>query len=274
MSSHKLSRFLLSILLSVALLSGCATSPTGRSQLIMVSEASMSQMGASAFAQMRQDQPISYDGKTNGYVTCVANAITRQLPAQFAGLDWEVVVFEDEAANAFALPGGKIGVYTGMLDVAENQGQLATVVGHEVAHVVARHGAERYSQQLAATGASTAAAVAVGSNASSTERVAIAALGIGITYGILMPYSRTQESEADQLGLDYMAAAGFDPTQSVILWRNMSSAGGSQPPEFLSTHPSHKTRIRDLQDWMGRAQRAENQAHLAGRNPNCQGGQS
>lgn len=269
MSFHNLSRFLSPMLLPVALLSGCATSPTGRSQLIMVSEASMAEMGATAFAQMRQDQPISYDGKTNDYVTCVANAITRQLPAQYAGLDWEVVVFEDETANAFALPGGKIGVHTGMLDVAENQGQLATVVGHEVAHVVARHGAERYSQQLAAAGASTAAAVAVGSNATTTEQAAIIALGIGITYGVLMPYSRTQESEADQLGLDYMSAAGFDPTESVTLWRNMGAAGGSQPPEFLSTHPSHNTRIRNLQDWMGRAQRAEVQAHAAGRKPHC-----
>lgn len=236
----------------------------------MVSDEAMADMGASAFAQMRQEQTINYDGHTNDYVTCVANAITRQLPEQYAGLDWEVVVFDDESANAFALPGGKIGVHTGMLGVAENQGQLATVIGHEVAHVVARHGAERYSQQLAAAGASTAAALAVGSNASTTEQVAIAALGIGITYGILMPYSRTQESEADQLGLDYMAAAGFDPTQSVILWRNMGAAGGAQPPEFLSTHPSHNTRIRNLQDWMGRAQRAQGLAHAAGRRPDCE----
>jgi predicted Zn-dependent protease len=272
MSYNIVSRFFLrSILLLLALLSGCATSPTGRSQLMMVSEESMASMGATAFAQMRADQPINHDGKTNDYVTCVANAITRQLPTEYAGLDWEVVVFDDENANAFALPGGKIGVYTGMLEVAENQAQLATVMGHEVAHVVARHGAERFSQQLAAAGASTAAAVAVGSNASTTEQAAIIALGIGITYGILMPYSRTQESEADQLGLDYMAAAGFDPTQSVNLWRNMSAAGGSQPPEFLSTHPSHDTRIRNLQDWMGRAQREQGLAHAAGRSPACDG---
>lgn len=253
-------------------LAACATSPLGRSQLMLVSDARMAEMGVAAFDQLKSEQKVSTNARTNAYVRCVADAITSALPS---GRDvppsWEVVVFEDPTANAFALPGGKIGVNTGLLPVARNQDQLATVIGHEVAHVIARHGAERVSQSAAAQLAeSGVAAAGIVDPATTTGKLALGALGLGVQYGVLMPYSRTQESEADLLGLDYMARAGFDPRQSVELWKNMAQAGGGgQPPEFLSTHPSHETRIRDLEQRIPEAEKLEQQARAAGRRPSC-----
>ena len=216
-------------LLTLAGITACSSSPTGRNQILLFSDQDMSQLGAQSFEQMKQQQKISQDAKTNAYVQCVTNSITKHIPKP--GFDeWEVVVFESDQVNAFALPGGKIGVYTGLLKVAVNQDQLATVIGHEIAHVIADHSNERLSQtQLANKG------------------MTMAALGLGVQYGVILPYGRTQESEADIVGLRYMADAGFDPNQSVNLWQNMAKAsGGNQPPELLSTHPSHSTRIQDL----------------------------
>lgn len=159
------------------------------------------------------------------------------------------MVFDSDQVNAFALPGGKIGVYTGLLNVAVNQDQLATVIGHEVAHVLADHSNERLSQsQLANTGLSITSVALGSSEYKQYQGMTMAALGLGVQYGVILPYGRTQESEADIVGLEYMAKAGFDPNQSVDLWKNMAKAsGGNQPPELLSTHPSHSTRIKDLQ---------------------------
>jgi predicted Zn-dependent protease len=207
----------------------------------------MSQLGAQSFEQMKQQQKISQDAKTNAYVQCVTNSITQHIPKQ--GFDeWEVVVFESDQVNAFALPGGKIGVYTGLLKVAVNQDQLATVIGHEIAHVIADHSNERLSQtQLANTGLSITSVALGASEYAQYQGMTMAALGLGVQYGVILPYGRTQESEADIVGLRYMADAGFDPNQSVNLWQNMAKAsGGNQPPELLSTHPSHNTRIQDL----------------------------
>ena len=161
---------------------------------------------------------------------------------------WEVVVFDSDQVNAFALPGGKIGVYTGLLKVAVTQDQLATVIGHEIAHVLADHSNERLSQSQIANAGLQLTNIALGSSEYAQYRGAtMAALGLGVQYGVLMPYGRTQESEADIVGLELMAKSGFDPNQSVDLWKNMAKAsGGAQPPELLSTHPSHGTRIQDL----------------------------
>ncbi|MGR5178176.1 M48 family metallopeptidase [Vibrio parahaemolyticus] len=223
----------------------CSSSPTGRNQLILFSDAQMSQLGAQSFEQMKQQQKISQDQAVNAYVQCVAKAITDQVPPQPDFSEWEVVVFDSDQVNAFALPGGKIGVYTGLLKVAETPDQLATVIGHEIAHVLADHSNERLSQsQLANTGLQITN-VALGN--SEYRDVTMAALGLGVQYGVILPYGRTQESEADIVGLELMAKSGFDPEQSIELWKNMSKAsGGSQPPELLSTHPSHSTRISDL----------------------------
>jgi predicted Zn-dependent protease len=251
------------VLINILLLAGCATSPTGRSQLVLMPESEINQMGLQAFTTIKKETKVDRSTVTNRYVQCVAQAITREV-----GGNWEVVVFNDSDANAFALPGGKIGVYTGMLKVAENQDQLATVIGHEVAHVLARHSNERISQKFAVEqGLSLINAIA--SPQSGTGQTLMGLLGVGAQYGVLMPYSRIQESEADILGLDLMAKAGFDPRESTRLWVNMARAGGGQPPEFLSTHPSHSTRISELNAHMPVALQLQSRARQQGKRPDC-----
>ena len=255
----------------LAALIGCATSPLGRSQLMLVGDAEMDQMGIEAFEQLKKDQKVSSDSGKNAYVVCVANAITSALPPEHAG-NWEVRVFEDESANAFALPGKKIGVHTGLLAVAKNQDQLATVLGHEVGHVVARHNAERMSDTVATQVGAQAAGALLGAVSDPTSPLHGLALGaLGLTaQGVVLKFSRTHESEADKLGLDLMARSGFDPRQSVPLWQNMDAAAkGARPPEFLSTHPSPATRIKDLQARIPENLPVAEKARAGGRNPRC-----
>ena len=254
---------LMSITLFSILLISCATSPTGRSQLLMMSESEMEQMGLQSFTTLKKDMVIEQDPKINAYVRCVATAITNEV-----GGDWEVVVFKEPSANAFALPGRKIGVHTGLLAVAQNQDQLAAVLGHEVAHVLASHSNERVSQQTAVS-QGLAITQAVLSPQSELGQTGMGLLGLGTQYGILMPYSRAHESEADIYGLDLMAKAGFDPRESVTLWVNMGKAGGQTPPEFMSTHPSHETRITDLQNQMPTALNLRKEARANGKKPQC-----
>ena len=256
-------RILAIALIYLALLAGCATSPAGRSQLILLPESEMTQLGAQAFTNIRKETPVAKNARTNRYVDCVAGAITRQV-----GGSWEVLVFSDDEANAFALPGGKIGVNTGLLKVAKNQDQLATVIGHEVAHVQSRHSNERVSQQFAVE-QGLGLINALGNPASPTGQALMGLLGVGAQYGVLLPYSRIQESEADRLGLDLMAKSGFNPRESIALWENMARAGGAQPPEFLSTHPSHSTRISDLNARIPAALQLQRAAIQQGRRPSC-----
>ncbi len=239
-----------SLVLATLTLTACSASPTGRNQIVLFSDQEMSSLGADSFEQMKQQIPISKDRATNEYVQCITESITRHIPPQKGFKEWEVVVFDSKQVNAFALPGGKIGVYTGLLDVAVTQDQLATVIGHEVAHVLADHSNERLSQsQLANSGLQIANVVIGASEYKEHQKLTMTALGLGLQYGVILPYGRTQESEADILGLEYMAKAGFDPRASISLWQNMARAsGGSAPPELLSTHPSHNTRINDLQE--------------------------
>ncbi|CAN5504581.1 M48 family metallopeptidase [soil metagenome] len=230
---------------------GCATSPTGRKQFITQSDGQVDQMGVSAFDEMKQKLPISKDAKLTAYVRCVAGEITAVYPEK---QEWEVVLFENPEANAFALPGGKIGVYTGILKIMTDPAQLAAVLGHEVGHVWARHSNERLSEQgLVAMAGAIPAAIFKDPN-SKTYQLSMAALGAGAQFGFVLPHSRTQESEADTIGLDLMAKAGFDPHQAVELWKNMAKAGGAQPPQFMSTHPSNTTRIQALESKMGGAE--------------------
>ncbi|MDF9393032.1 MULTISPECIES: M48 family metallopeptidase [Methylococcus] len=245
--------------------SACATSPLGRSQLMLLPDSQMTMLGDQSFAALKREVPVEPDRQVNDYVRCVADAVTLDV-----GGSWDVALFRQDSPNAFALPGGKIGVHTGMLRIARNQDQLATVLAHEVAHVLSRHANERLSQQVAVQqGLNIMQALA--DPASASGKTLMGLLGLGAQYGILMPYSRTQESEADLLGLDLMARAGFDPRQSIELWNNMESAGGGQPIEFLSTHPSHATRIQDLAKRMPHALDLQRQAAAKGRRPQCDG---
>lgn len=228
-------------------------------------DSQMDQMGLQAFANLKKETPISKQAGDTRYVRCVAEAITREV-----GGEWEVVVFEEGSPNAFALPGGKIGVHTGLLKVAENQDQLASVLGHEVGHVLAKHSNERVSHKFAVQqGLSLAGAIAAPQTA--VGKTLMGLMGAGAQVGILLPFSRTHESEADLIGLDLMAKAGFDPRESVQLWTNMGKAGGGQTAEFLSTHPSHNTRIQDLEKRMPLALEIRGQARAAGKKPQCGG---
>ena len=225
----------------------------------------MNQMGIAAFEELKKKTAQSNDTSINRYVACVADAITHEVNLN---TQWEVTVFKDKAVNAFALPGGKIGVYTGLLQVTENQSQLAAVVAHEVAHVIAEHANARVSASYA-TGASLKLVEVITGATTPGKQQLLGLLGVGAQYGVLMPYGRDQESEADILGLDYMAMAGFDPRESVVLWRNMSKQGGAKPPELLSTHPADQSRIRDLNTRMPHALKFYEAARATGKKPKC-----
>lgn len=252
-------------LLATATLS-CAVSPLGRRQLAFFPDEQLAEMGVAAFDQVKAETKISSDPKANAYVKCVANRITSVLtPAESPVGSWEVLVFASDQVNAFALPGGKIGVYTGLLKVAKTQDQLAAVLGHEVSHVLARHSNERVSTAYTAEAALT---VVGESGIVAPELMGL--LGLGTQVGVLLPFSRTQESEADLLGLDLMARAGFDPHQSITLWQNMSASRTSgAPPEFMSTHPSDATRMANLNARLPRATSLFQAAKAAGRRPQC-----
>lgn len=256
----------IAVLLVAVLVAACATSPLGRKQLILISDDSINQQGVASFQQMQKELPQTKDARKQRYVQCIATQITQQVPnlprAPELAIppNWELSVFESEDVNAFALPGGKIGVFTGLMKVATTQDQLAAVVGHEVAHVLARHSAERASANIPAqVGGAIASVYGVGQ-----------LYGMGVNALFLLPYSRSHESEADLMGIDLMAMAGFDPRASVALWQNMAKAsGGQKPPEMLSTHPSNDTRIGDLNARMKHSLDLYVAAMGQGRKPKC-----
>jgi predicted Zn-dependent protease len=235
-------------------ISSCSTSPTGRSQIKFFPKEQLNSMGVQAFDQLKKDQKISTKRIDNQFVQCVANYITSKVPkADFNG-QWEVVVFDEPQINAFALPGGKIGVYKGLLNVTENQHQLAAVIGHEVGHVIAEHGNQRMSSNaLIGAGLQVTSAILDAKQVANNQQL-MSALGLGAQVGLQLPFGRAHESEADEIGLDLMAEAGFKPQEAVKLWQNMDKAsGGAKQPELLSTHPHPATRIEQLQLHMTKA---------------------
>lgn len=248
---------LLSLACLISLTFSCAKSPLGRSQLKIYSSDQLAGMGEQAFDGMKTEQKVSTKQVTNEFVSCVAKAITKHVPQSVFSGEWEVVVFDDPQINAFALPGGKIGVYTGLLDVAENQEQLAAVIGHEVGHVIAEHGNERMSSSALIGIGMEATNALLQANQIANNDMIMAAIGTGVQVGVQLPFSRTHETEADLIGLDLMAKSGFAPLQSVKLWENMAAAsGGNKQPELLSTHPLPTTRIANLEKNMPAAQQA------------------
>ncbi|MGH7409839.1 MAG: M48 family metallopeptidase [Candidatus Methylomirabilis sp.] len=242
----------------------CSSNPyTDRSQLLLMSPSQEAQLGAQAYAQILHDPKVrfSQDSREVEPVRQVAKRIIEVAKAsKYAEVaqqfKWEVsVIKDDKTLNAFALPGGKIAVYTGIFPIAKNEAGLAAILGHEVVHALARHGGERVSQgllsQLGLEAANIALTVA-GSNPI-VGQSAMAALGVGANVGILLPFSRAYESEADYIGLLFAAQAGYDPREAVRVWERMEQASKGQPAEFLSTHPSHGTRIKQLEEWMNEA---------------------
>lgn len=236
--------------LLAALLTSCATVPeTGRRQLLLVSPQEESQLGLTEFEKLKQSTPISRDAELNALVQQVGKRIAAVAP--LPGAQWEFVVFDEpKTANAFCLPGGKVGVYTGILPITRDASGLATVLGHEIAHAVARHGAERLSEGLLLQFGGIVLAEATQSKSADTRAMVLAAYGVGSTVGLMLPHSRRQELEADHLGLLYMARAGYDPRQAVEFWRRFAAYNaqrGSRPIAFLSTHPVDDTRIAGLE---------------------------
>ena len=255
---------------AAALVVSCSSSPTGRSQFIIKSDEEMAMEAERQFAEMRASVPLSTDREIIDYVHCVAVAVVDVLPVQYRDLDWDMSVFESDAVNAFAMPGGKIGIFTGILKTADNQDRLAAVIGHEIAHVTARHSNERASR-VPVTGVGVqVAAILLGGGHSGATYTAYEALEAGAALGISLPFNRAQESEADIIGLEYMARAGFDPREAVPLWQNMQAENeGKAPAEFLSTHPSGDTRIEALISEWTQVLPLYNQAKAEGRNPDC-----
>jgi predicted Zn-dependent protease len=242
---------LLAAALMLSAAAACETVPvTGRSQFNVVDEDTEAKLGDQAFAQIKAKSKISQDPQVNAMVQRVAQRV-----AQASGLkeDWEFIVIEDKQVNAFALPGGKIAVYTGMLPVAKDDNGLATVLAHEVGHVMAHHAGERISQsQLIEAGTGIASVLLGGATGADPNTVA-ALLGAGASVGIELPFGRQQEYEADRIGLTLMARAGYDPRNAVAFWQRMAEASKGGPPEFLSTHPTDENRIARIQQLMPEA---------------------
>ncbi len=255
----------LRVLVTIVLLTltGCEKTPTGRKQLALVPDQVMAEMGAQAFARMKQDQRTVSETGRRARVECVARRVLDQVNAVYPGArtseHWQVVILDNPAPNAFALPGGRIGIHTGMLRVAEGPDQLAAIMGHEVGHLLADHGNERLTQKLGLR----IAFMLIGLFGEVDNEQALQALGLGAKLGVTLPFSRAHEREADAMGQQLMAAAGFRPEESVALWRNMAEAGAGQPLEFLSTHPAHDTRIEHLREQLPAARRRYEQAEPA-----------
>lgn len=265
-------QLLLGMAIAIAV-TGCATttSPTGRTQYVgAVSQQQLDQLGAKAFADVKAKKQQTRDGGQTRYVRCVVDALVRELPSQWRSTGWETAVFVDSEPNAFALPGGKVGVYTGIFKVARNQDQLATVIAHEIGHVVSRHHEERITRQAGASGALQLLGAVLGSQyGQGAANAAVQGGGILAQTGFLLPGSRAQESEADVVGQQLMAKAGFDPRQAVNLWQNMVAVGGSRPPQWLSTHPDPQSRLGELRNRATGLMPTYEQARASGRTPKC-----
>ncbi len=232
---------------------GCTSAPyTRRSQLMLVSPEEENKLGVSAFKEVLSKNRVDGRPAVSQPVEEAGTRIARV--ADRPDYKWRFVVIDDpKQANAFCLPGGKVAVYSGIFPIAEDTNGLAVVLGHEIAHALARHGAERMSQAMVAQAGGSLLGGLLGAGPGSSA--ILAAYGVGAQVGVLLPYSRTQESEADHIGLILMARAGYDPHGALAFWQRMASAGGGSPPEFLATHPSHGTREQQIEAWLPEAMR-------------------
>jgi predicted Zn-dependent protease len=254
------------VLLGTLALAACSTVPlTGRQQLDLVPSDQIMAMSAQQYDKAMKEHTVIRGTADARMVTRVgrriSGAVERYLASQnqsqlLQGYNWEFNLIEDKSENAWAMPGGKVAVHTGILPVTKDENGLATVMGHEVAHAVARHGNERMSQGLLTQLGGAALSVALSQNPSQTNDLFMAAYGLGAQVGVLLPYSRLQESEADRLGLIFMALAGYDPRGALDFWQRMANQSkGGRPPEFLSTHPAHQTRMQRIRQYLPEAMR-------------------
>ena len=239
------------IILTILITSACATTPvSNRSALILIPYSQEISLGKQSYEQILKKEKESEDANLTQIVSRVGQRIVAV--SDMPKLDWEFKLIESDTKNAFALPGGKVAIYTGLLSVAKNEAGLATIMSHEIAHVIARHGAQRMTQQMLLQGAMLGAGLSMKNN---TQRnIILSALGVGVLYGFTLPFSRSHESEADQIGLLYMARAGYDPNEALQFWQRFSKVkDGKAPPEWASTHPADTTRMQGLRKYFSRA---------------------
>ena len=257
-------------LLTVLLLAACYTVPkTGRSSFNFMSAGDEARLGLSSFEEIKRREKLSVDAAQGALVQRVGQRIATAAAEDIPVAKWEFVLFENAEPNAFALPGGKVGVYTGILPITRDEAGLAAVLGHEVAHVAARHGGERISQQLAIAGIATGLAVSLNQEDPGIRNLVLVGFGVGTTLAAVLPHSRMQESEADRIGLVYMAKAGYPPEEAVGFWERFAEyhrTHGGKPPAFLSTHPTDEKRIADLRTLVPEARRYYTGPH-AGASP-------
>jgi predicted Zn-dependent protease len=224
---------------------------TGRSQFIVVSESQERQLGDDAYRDILKKSQLSNRGDWQAQLRRVGERIAAA--AERPDFKWEFNVIQGKEINAFALPGGKIAFWEGIMPIAQDDSGIAVVMAHEVAHALARHGAERMSQEVGAQAIGQILALGVGQVSPGLQEDFLKLYGLGASVGVLLPWGRAQESEADQIGLTLMAKAGYDPATAVAFWQRMSKVSGEKPPEFLSTHPSDETRIAQIKAWLPEA---------------------
>jgi len=263
MSTRLFLSFILITIFSGNIITSCSTVPiTGRQQFNMLPESQLVGMSLTSYKQFLSENKLSTDANKTKLVKDVGNKIATSveqylkangLESRLRDFDWEFNLVEDDIPNAWCMPGGKVVFYTGILPYTKTEAGLAVVMGHEIAHAVARHGNERMSQALLIQTGGLALSVALDQKPEETRNLFLMAYGVGTTVGLSLPYSRAHETEADKLGLIFMAMAGYNPEEAIEFWERMENAGGQRPPEFLSTHPSGQTRIRDLKAFMPEA---------------------
>jgi len=263
MSSRRHLPTFISLFVLLMFLAGCATVPiTGRKQFNLISDGEMNTMSFQQYDQVINESQLSNDAAATAMVERVGRRIEVAAEKYFAdrgqssyldGYAWEFHLIESDQLNAWCMPGGKVAFYTGILPVCQDETGVAVVMGHEIAHAIAKHGSERMSHQMALQMGGMALGEAVKNQPDKTQALYMSAFAIGSQFGAMLPYSRQHESEADHMGLIFMAMAGYDPQQAPVFWQRMSAGGGGKPPEFMSTHPSDATRVRQLNERMAEA---------------------
>jgi len=261
--------FIYSLVFSLAIIA-CKTVPlTGRKGLKLLPSSEVNTMSFQQYSELKSSSKLSNNSTQVNQVKTVGerikNATTKYLTDNghgdlVQGYQWEFILIESNEVNAFCMPGGKVAFYTGILPYCQGEDGIAVVMGHEIAHAIAEHGNERMSQQMLAQLGSTSLSVAMQREPAETQSIFATAYGMGAQYGVILPFSRKHESEADELGLYFMAMAGFDPRKAPDFWTRMSQSGGQKPPEMMSTHPSDQTRIANLNKHMPKAMEYYNKA--------------
>ncbi len=264
-------KYFIFLLLSVLTLTGCIVNlVTGRNQLSLVPESELQLMATGQYNAFLEDHKVLSPGNNEAAMVNrvggrISTAITKHYNSQgqesvIEGYDWEFNTVDSKEANAWCMPGGKVVVYSGLLQITQNETALAIVIGHEIAHAIAKHGSERMSQGMMQQLGGVALQVALSQKPQETQNLFMQSYAIGSHVGGILPWSRQQETEADQYGLIFAALAGYSPQEAIPFWERMSNAGGASPPEFLSTHPSNETRTRKLKKFMPEAMKYYNQS--------------